>query len=89
MQRMKDVMYDEKPEQVVVYPTSVRVLVDSEEVQEQDEMTGETSTKFKCTIDVYNVDEYIGSLQTQISTQDAQMTQTQLALVEVYEMLLG
>lgn len=89
MQKLHDVMCDQKPEEVVVYPTSVMVLVSCEEVEVEDEMSGSKSTKYKCDIEQYDVDEYIDKLQKVVADQDSQMTQTQLALVEVYEMLLG
>lgn len=88
MQKLLDVMYDEKPEDVVVYPTSVMVVTECKEVEVEDTETGETSTKYQCTVERYGTTEYIGKLQQTIAEQDAQMTQTQIALTEVYEMLL-
>lgn len=88
MQRIEGVMYDERPQAVTVYPTSVIVLVDCEEVQVEDEMSGKTSTKYKCTTDVYGTSEYIDVLQKTNDELNNKVVQNQLGLVEVYEMLL-
>lgn len=89
MKLMTGVMYDERPEDVVVYPTSVMVAKSCEEVQLEDEISGTTITKFKCDVEVYKVHEYIDKLRVENANLDAQVTQTQVGLVEVYETLLG
>lgn len=88
MQRIEGAMYDERPQAVTVYPTSVIVLVDCEEVQVEDEMSGKMSTKYKCTTDVYGTSEYIDVLQKTNDELNNKVVQNQLGLVEVYEMLL-
>lgn len=89
MQRLKNVMYDEQPAQVVVGPTTVDVCVSSEQVEEQDNMSGAKSIKWKCTIDRYTSNEYIAILNAKNVELEQQMTQAQEGVVEVYEMLLG
>lgn len=89
MTRLQDVMYDTIPEKVVVSPTIVDVLVSCEEVTTTDEMSGEPSTKYKCTIERYETTEYVDKLQKQMDSVEAQTTQAMVGLTEVYEMMLG
>lgn len=89
MTRLNGVTYDEKPVEVVVYPSCVDVLVSHEEVEVEDEMTGETHVKFKCNIERYEVHEYIQKLQKDNANLQEQVTQTQIGMVETYEMLLS
>lgn len=89
MQRFENVMYDEQPEKVVVGPSMVDVCVSSEQVEEEDEVSGAKSIKWKCTIDRYTSNEYIAVLHATNVALEQQMTQAQVGIVEVYEMLLG
>lgn len=89
MKLLTGIMYDERPEDVVVYPTSVMVAKSCEEVQVENENSGTISTKFKCDVEVYEVYEYINKLRIENANLDAQVTQTQIGLVEVYETILG
>lgn len=89
MQLITGVMYDAKPDDVVVYPTSVYVLKNCTEVQVKDERTEETQTKYQCDVEVYDVTEYIDVLQKTNTDLNTQMTQTQIGLAEVYELLLS
>lgn len=68
MKLMTGIMYDERPEDVVVYPTSVMVTKSCEEVQVEDENSGTTSTKFKCDVEVYEVYEYIAQISNVANT---------------------
>lgn len=89
MQRLENVMYDEKPEDVVIGLSIVDVCISSEKVEEEDGVSGVKSTKWKCIIDRYTSNEYIGVLQAANAALERQMTQAQVGIVEVYEMLLG
>lgn len=92
MQRIENVMYDEKPDKVVVGPTIVDVCISAVQVEEEDTTNsnnGEKSVKWKCTIDRYTSNEYIAVLHTKNVELEQQMTQAQVGIVEVYEMLLG
>lgn len=89
MQRLENVMYDEQPAQVVVGPTTVDVCVSSEQVEEQDNISGAKSIKWKCTIDRYTSNEYIAVLHATNVDLAQQLTQAQAGVIEVYEMLLG
>lgn len=89
MQRIENVMYDERPEKVVVGPTIVDVCISAEQVEETDETSGEKSIKWKCVIDRYTSNEYIAVLHAKNVDLEQQMTEAQIGIVEVYEMLLG
>lgn len=89
MQKLHDIIYDAKPATVTVYDTSVMVVTACTEVEVTDEMSGTTSTKWKCEVDQYTNAEYIDILQQANADLSKQSTSLQLAMVEVYEMLLG
>lgn len=88
MQRIENVMYDTKPDEVTVYPSCVDVVKSCNEVEVEDEMTGETSTKHECVIERYTTSEYIDVMQKKNGELEQQMTQAQVGIVEAYEMLL-
>lgn len=85
MQRLEGVMYDVKPDDVTVYPSSVDIVQSCEEV----EMEGGASKKFKCDIERYTTSEYINVIQKKNGEFEQQMIQAQIGIVEVYEMLQG
>lgn len=89
MQRFDGVIYDEKPKDVTVYPSCVDVVLSCEEVEIEDEMSGETSTKYQCDIERYTTSEYIDVMQKKNGELEQQMTQAQVGIVEAYEMLLS
>ena len=88
MQLLNDVMYDARPESVTVYPSCVDVLTSCAEVQVEDEMSKEKQVKYKCDIERYDVHEYIDKLQKDNASLNQQTTDTQIALCDVYEMLV-
>lgn len=89
MQYLEGVIYDTKPDDVTVYPSCVDVVQSCVEVEMKDEMSGETSQKFKCDIERYTTTEYIDVMQKKNGELEEQMTQAQVGIVEAYEMLLG
>lgn len=89
MQLIKGVMYDDKPEDVVVYPTSVYVTKTCKEIEVEDEQTKEKAIKYECDVEVYEVAEYIDVMQKVNSSLNQQLTDTQVALCDVYEMIAG
>ena len=89
MRLIKDVMYDAEPEKVTVYPTSVVVVKTCKEVEVRDEQSKETQTKFQCDVEMYDVSEYIDMIQKDNSSLNQQVTDCQVALAEVYELVLG
>lgn len=89
MQRIENVIYDAKPDDITVYPSCVDVVKSCTEVEIEDEMSGETSTKYQCDVERYTTSEYIDVIQKKNGELEQQMTQTQVGIVEAYEMLLG
>lgn len=93
MQLIKDVIYDAQPQTVTTYPSVVYVIKTCTPIQVEEETSDgkkpKTVTKYQCDVEVYEPTEYIGKLQEQNGELEAQMTQTQVALTEVYELLLG
>ena len=87
MQLLSNVMYDDKPESVTVYPSMVDVVVACVPVNQKDEMTGKTSVKWQCDIERYSTSEYIDKLRIENTNLSQQLTDAQVALCDVYEML--
>lgn len=59
MQLIKNAIYDSKPDDVTIYPTSVYVIKSCEEIEVVNKQAETTQIKFKCDVEVYNVTEYI------------------------------
>ena len=89
MENLNGVMYDDRPEEVIVRPTSVDVMTLIEPVNVTDEMSGKTSVKFKCNVERYTTSEYIDKLKTDNANLNTQVTQAQMGLAEVYELIAG
>ena len=89
MRVIRDAMFDEKPDDVTVYPTSVDVLVSAELVEIHDDMTGDDYEKWKCTLNRYETGEYIDNLQKANDDMANEITSTQVAVAEVYELVVG
>lgn len=90
MTRLYDVEFDHKPNDVEVYKTGVDVVTKCEEVVKPDEMSeGGTRTVWVCNLDRYDSDEYIKYQMAQNRALEKQMSDTQLALCEVYELIVG
>lgn len=87
MQLLSNVMYDDKPESVTVYPSMVDVVVACVPVNQKNEMTDKTSVKWQCDIERYSTSEYIDKLRIKNANLSQQLTDTQVALCDVYEML--
>ena len=87
MQLLSNVMYDDKPESVTVYPSMVDVVVACVPVNQKDEMTGKISVKWQCDIERYSTSEYIDKLRIENANLSQQLTDTQVALCDVYETL--
>ena len=89
MENLNGVIYDDRPEEVIVRPTSVDVMTLVEPVNVKDEMTGKTSVKFKCNVERYTTSEYIDKLRSDNASLNMQVTQAQMGLAEVYELIAG
>lgn len=83
------ITFDNKPENVVVYPSSVYVVKSCEEIQVTDEPEGTIRTKYKCDVEVYEIVEYIDVIQKENTSLNNQVTEAQIALVEIYELILS
>ena len=82
------VIFDNKPEDVVVYPNSVYVVKLCEEIQVMNEPEGAIQTKYQCDVEIYEIAEYIDVIQKENTLLNNQVTEAQIALVEVYELIL-
>lgn len=90
MQKLYNVEFDHKPNEVEVYKTGVDVVTRCEEVVKPDDMSeGGTRTVWMCDLDRYESDEYIKYQMAQNKALEKQISDTQLALCDVYEMMLG
>lgn len=89
MQSLTGVMYDSRPKDVTVSPTIIDVVTLCEPVNVKDEQTNKTYVKYKCDVERYTPIEYIDKLRSENVSLSSQATQLELALVEVYEMILG
>lgn len=87
MQLLNNVIYDDKPESVTVYPSMVDVVVACVQVNQKDRITDKTSVKWQCDIERYSTSEYIDKLRIENVSLSQQLTDTQVALCDVYEML--
>lgn len=95
MKKINVIYFDKEPKKVSVYPTSVYVCESCELVDlhiERKKRDGsvdvEIIKKYKCQMAIYDIPEYIDKLQQENAVLGAQTTELQLALCEVYEMML-
>lgn len=89
MQRLNNVEFDHKPQDVEVYKSGVDVVVRCEEKQKTDTDTGEVRTVWECDLERYDSDEYIKLQMATNAVLQKQVTDTQLALCDVYELILN
>ena len=87
MQLLSNVMYDNEPESVTVQPSVEDGVVACVPVNQKDERTGKTSVKWQCNVERYSTSEYIDKLRIENGNLSQQLTDTQVALCDVYEML--
>lgn len=89
MQRLLNVDFDHEPQPIEVYKSGVDVVTRCEKKERWDEQMEAPITYWECDLDRYDSDEYIKLQMSNNAALQEQVTQTQLALVEVYEMMLG
>lgn len=89
MQKLLNVEFDHEPQSPVVYKTGVDVVTRCEEKQKVDSQDGTERTVWECDLERYESDEYIKYQMAQYAALQEQLTQAQVGLVEVYEMLLS
>lgn len=77
----------EAPEAITIDDFSVWLAHDVQEVTVQDEQ--ETHTEYEFDLIQYEKDEYIRLMVDQNASLEQQVTDTQLALCDVYEMIGG
>ena len=78
-----------RPESMVVDEYNVWVHTDIQETTETDPMTGDEINGFQFHKVQYEKDEYIHMMADQNSAMEADLTNTQMALCDVYELLEG
>ena len=89
MQKFIGVEYDKKPNDVEIYKTGVDITISAVETEKVDKQTGETKIIWICDIDRYTLLEYAYYQQNKYNTLQSELTQAQIGLVEVYELVLG
>lgn len=89
MQKFVGVEYDHKPNDVEIYKTGVDIIVSCVETQKTDTQTGEQKVVWICDVDRYTLLEYVYYQQNQYAAFEQDLTQTQVGLTEVYELILG
>lgn len=81
--------FDHEPQDLEIYQTGVDKFSKKEQAEVADEMTGEIRTVWYCDFVRYTLLEYIYEQQQVYSRLNDELTQTQVALCDVYEMLLA
>lgn len=88
MQVLLNVEFDHEPQSPVVYKSGVDVVTRCEQKQKVDPQDGTERTVWKCDLERYESDEYIKYQMDQYAALQQQLSDTQMALCEVYEMLI-
>ena len=89
MQKFVDVEYDHKPNDIEIYKSGVDVITKCVETQKEDEQSGTTITVWICDVERYSLLEYIYVQQSKYDALTTELTQTQVGLAEVFEMLVA
>ena len=89
MQKFVDVEYDHKPNDIEIYKRGVDVITKCVETQKEDEQSGTTRTVWICDVERYSLLEYIYVQQSKYNALTTELTQTQVGLAEVFEMLVA
>lgn len=89
MQKFVDVEYDHKPNDIEIYKSGVDVITKCVETQKEDEQSGTTRKVWICDVERYSLLEYIYVQQSKYDALTSELTQTQVGLAEVFEMLVA
>ena len=89
MQKFVDVEYDHKPNDIEIYKSGVDVITKCVETQKEDEQSGTARTVWICDVERYSLLEYIYVQQSKYDALMTELTQTQVGLTEVFEMLVA
>ncbi len=88
MQKFISVEYDHKPNDIEIYKSGVDVITKCVETQKEDEQSGTTRTVWICDAERYSLLEYVYIQQSKYNTLVTELTQTQVGLTEMFEMLV-
>ena len=89
MQNFVAVAYDHKPNDIEIYKSGLDVITKCVETQKEDEQSGTTRTVWICYVERYSLLEYIYVQQSKYDALTSELTQTQVGLAEVFEMLVA
>lgn len=89
MQKFVDVEYDHKPNDIEIYKSGVDVITKCVETQKEDEQSDAMRTVWICDVERYSLLEYIYVQQSKYDALMTELTQTQVGLTEVFEMLVA
>ena len=89
MQKFVDVEYDHKPNDIEIYKSGVDVITKCVETQKEDEQSGTVRTVWICDVERYTLLEYIYVQQSKYDALTTELTQTQVGLADVFEMLVA
>lgn len=89
MQKFVDVEYDHKPNDIEIYKSGVDVITKCVETQKEDKQSGTMRTVWICDVERYSLLEYIYVQQSKYDALTTELTQTQVGLAEVFEMLVA
>ena len=89
MQKFVGVEYDHKPNDVEIYKSGVDIITKCVETEKEDTQSGTIRTVWICDVERYTLLEYIYAQQSKYDTLQTELTQTQVGLAEVYELLIG
>ena len=79
----------EIPKEVQVFETKVFVSSNIHEVEVTDSETGDTYTEYEFDLIEYTTSEYIDILSKENKAMEESLTDTEMALVDLYEKVVG
>ena len=89
MQKFVDVEYDHKPNDIEIYKSGVDVITKCVETEKEEEESGTRRTVWICDVERCSLLEYICVQQSKYDALTTELTQTQVGLAEVFEMLVA
>lgn len=87
MEKFVAAEYDHKPNNIEIYKSGVDVITKCVETQKENKKTGMKRTVWLCDVERYSLLEYVYIQQSKYDKLTEELTQTQLGLTEVFEML--
>lgn len=89
MQKFVGVEYDHKPNDIEIYKSGVDVITKCVETQKEYNPLCATVTMWICDVERYSLLEYVYVQQSKYDALTKELTQTQVGLAEVFEMLVA